>query len=293
MIRYSEELIDEIRSSNDIIDVVSSYVTLQKKGRSYFGLCPFHKEKSPSFAVSADKQIFHCFGCGAGGNVIHFISKIEGLDFKDTLEFLADRSGITLPTSNDAEDSKKEELRAKVFDINKEAAQFFHENLYKPTSKDAQEYVKKRKLDNKTLKAFQIGYSNPSYNELYNYLKQKGFTDEQILASRLVNKTENGKMIDSFRGRFMIPIQDVKGIVIAFGGRVLDDSKPKYINSPETIAYSKGRHLFGLNVAKKYDTSRLLVVEGYMDAISLYQRGITNVVASLRYSAYRKPRQTS
>ena len=199
MVRYSDELIDEIRSSNDIIDVISGYVTLQKKGRSYFGLCPFHKEKSPSFAVSADKQIFHCFGCGAGGNVIHFISKIEGLDFKDTIEFLADRSGITLPTSTSIEDTKKDELRAKVFEINMIAAQYYHENLYKPTSKEAQDYVKKRKLDNKTLKAFMIGYANPSYTDLYNYLKQKGFNDEQILASRLVNKTENGKMIDSFR----------------------------------------------------------------------------------------------
>ena len=199
MVRYSEELIDEIRNSNDIIDVISQYVTLKRSGRNYFGLCPFHKEKSPSFSVSPDKQIFHCFGCGAGGNVIHFISKIEGLDFKDTLEFLADRSGITLPTSESAEDSKKQELRAKVFEINAETAQFYHENLYKPTSKEAQEYIKKRKLDNKTLKAFLIGYSSPSYTELYTHLKQKGFTDEQILASSLVNKSENGKMIDRFR----------------------------------------------------------------------------------------------
>lgn len=281
MVRYSDEVIEEVRNANDIVDVISQYVTLKRSGRNFFGLCPFHKEKSPSFSVSPDKQIFHCFGCGAGGNVIHFISKIEGLDFKDTLEFLADRAGITLPEKSDAEDSKRQELRSKVFEINEVAALFYHENLYKPTSKEAQDYVKKRKLDNRTLKAFLIGYASPNYSDLYMHLKQKGFTEEQILASSLVNKTDNGKFIDRFRNRFMIPIQDVRGKVIAFGGRVLDDSKPKYINSPENIVYSKGRHLFGLNVAKKYDTSRLLIVEGYMDAISLYQRGITNVVASL------------
>lgn len=281
MARYSDEIIEEVRNANDIVDVMSQYVTLKRSGRNYFGLCPFHREKSPSMSVSPDKQIFHCFGCGVGGNVIHFISKIEGLDFKDTLEFLADRAGIVLPTMSTIEDNRKQELKTKVYEINEIAAQFFHDNLYKPTSKGAQNYVKKRKLDNRTLKAFLIGYASPSYNELYMHLKQKGFTDEQILASSLVNKTKEGKFIDRFRNRFMIPILDIRGKVIAFGGRVLDDSKPKYINSPENIVYSKGKHLFGLNVAKKYDTSRLLIVEGYMDAISLYQRGITNVVASL------------
>ena len=281
MVRYSDELIDEIRTSNDIVDIISQYVTLKRSGRNYFGLCPFHKEKSPSFSVSPDKQIFHCFGCGAGGNVIHFISKIEGLDFKESLEMLAERAGIVLPTETNVEDSKRQELKSKVYDVNEAAALFYHENLYKPTSKEAQNYVKKRRLDNKTLKAFLLGYSTMGYADLYNYLKQKGFTNEQILASWLVKKTDNGKYVDRFRNRFMIPILDVRGKVIAFGGRVLDDSKPKYVNSGETIVYSKGRHLFGLNVAKKFDTSRLLVVEGYMDAISLYQRGITNVVASL------------
>ena len=286
---YNEELIEEIKSSNDIVDVISQYVTLKRSGRNYFGLCPFHREKSPSFSVSPDKQIFHCFGCGAGGNVIHFISKIEGLDFKDAVESLADRVGIALPTSSSFQDDKKQQLRKKVYEINELTAKFYHENLYKPTSKAAQNYVKKRKLDNKTLKAFLIGYSNPKYTELYEYLKQKGFSDEEVLASSLIIKTEKGDFVDRFRGRFMIPILDAKGKVIAFGGRVIDEYKPrelnspdaKYINSPENIVYSKGKHLFGLNVAKKYDTSRLLIVEGYMDAISLYQRGITNVVASL------------
>lgn len=280
MVRYSEELIEEIRSSNDIVDVISKYVTLKRSGRNFFGLCPFHKEKSPSFAVSPDKQIFHCFGCGAGGNVIHFISKIEGLDFKDTLELLANRVNIELPTLDNLEDDKTARLKSKVYEINKIAAEFYHENLYKPTSKTAQEYIKKRKLDNRTLKAFLIGYAG-NFNELYLLLKQKGYTEEEMLASSLVKRTENGGYMDSFRKRLMFPIQDVRERVIAFGGRVLDDSKPKYINSPENIVYSKGRNLFGLNVAKKHDTKKIVIVEGYMDAISLYQRGITNVVASL------------
>ena len=280
MVRYSDELIEEIRTNNDIVDVISKYVTLKRSGRNFFGLCPFHKEKSPSFAVSPDKQIFHCFGCGAGGNVIHFISKIEGLDFKDTLELLANRANIELPTLENSEDDKTARLKSKVYEINKIAAEFYHENLYKPTSKMAQEYIKKRKLDNRTLKAFLIGYAG-NFNELYLLLKQKGFTEEEMLASSLVKRTDNGGYMDSFRKRLMFPIQDVRERVIAFGGRVLDDSKPKYINSPENIVYSKGRNLFGLNVAKKHDTKRIIIVEGYMDAISLYQRGITNVVASL------------
>ena len=280
MVRYSDELIEEIKSSNDIVDVISKYVTLKRSGRNFFGLCPFHKEKSPSFAVSPDKQIFHCFGCGAGGNVIHFISKIEGLDFKDTLELLANRVNIELPTLDNLEDDKTARLKSKVYEINKIAAEFYHENLYKPTSKTAQEYIKKRKLDNRTLKAFLIGYAG-NFNELYLLLKQKGYTEEEMLASSLVKRTENGGYMDSFRKRLMFPIQDVRERVIAFGGRVLDDSKPKYINSPENIVYSKGRNLFGLNVAKKHDTKKIVIVEGYMDAISLYQRGITNVVASL------------
>ena len=280
MVRYSDELIEEIRTSNDIVDVISQYVILKRSGRNFFGLCPFHKEKSPSFSVSPDKQIFHCFGCGVGGNVIHFVSKIENLDFKDTIEMLANRANIELPTLNNFEDDKTAKLKSRIYQINEETAKFYHENLYKPTSKQAQEYIKKRRLDNKTLKSFLIGYSG-NFDELYRMLKSKGFSNEEILASSLVNKTDDGKFIDRFRKRLMIPIQDTRGRFIAFGGRVLDDSKPKYINSPENLVYSKGRQLFGLNVAKKGDTKKLIIVEGYMDAISLYQRGITNVVASL------------
>lgn len=280
MIRYSEELIEEVRNSNDIVDIISQYVVLKRSGRNYFGLCPFHKEKSPSFSVSPDKQIFHCFGCGAGGNVFHFISKIENVNFAESMQILSDRAGIQLPTLDSNEDSKKQLLKSKVYEINEIAAQFYHENLYKPTSKIAQDYVKKRKMDNKTLKAFTIGYSC-KYNELYKELVRRGFKEKEILASSLVIKNQDGTYVDRFRKRFMIPIRDVRDKVIAFGGRVLDDSKPKYINSPENIVYSKGRHLFGLNVAKRNPMDRIIIVEGYMDAISLWQRGITNVVASL------------
>ena len=280
MARYSEEILEDIRQSNDIVDVISQYVRLKRSGRNFFGLCPFHNEKSPSFSVSPDKQIFHCFGCGVGGNVFTFISKIEGISFRESIEVLAERANIQLPKLEDNVDSFKEELKAKVYKVNKFTADFYHKNLYKPTSKLAQEYIKKRKLNNETLKSFQIGYSG-KFDELYRALKQEGFGEQEILESGLVNKNDNGKFIDRYRNRLMFPICDVRGRVIAFGGRVLDDSKPKYINSPENIVYSKGRHLFGLNVAKKGDTKTLLIVEGYMDVISLHQRGITNVVAAL------------
>ncbi len=280
MARYSDELVDEIRNSNDIVDVISQYVVLKRSGRNFFGLCPFHREKSPSFSVSPDKQIFHCFGCGVGGDVIHFVSKIENLDFKQAIEALAEKSGINLPILADGQDAEKIRLKEKVYEINKITAQFFHENLYKTSAKLAQDYVKKRKLDNNTLKTFQIGFST-NYDELYQKLKQEGFTDEEILASSLVGKSAKGQFYDKFKTRLMFPIKDVQDRVIAFGGRVLDDSKPKYINSPENIVYSKGRNLFGLNIAKKSGKDKIIMVEGYMDAISLYQRGITNVVASL------------
>ena len=277
---YSDELLDEIKSKNDIIDIVSQYVVLKRSGRNYMGLCPFHKEKSPSFCVSPDKQIFHCFGCGVGGNVIHFIGKIENLNFIESLELLANRAGIELPKSGNVEDDRISRLKSRVYELNKCAAEFYHQNLYKPTAKPAQEYVKKRRLDNRTLKAFKIGYSG-RFNELYTELHSKGFTEEEILASCLVNKNQDEKFIDRFRNRLMFPIFDARDRVIAFGGRVLDDSKPKYINSPEDIVYSKGRHLFAYNLAKKNNPKTIIIVEGYMDAVSLHQRGISNAVASL------------
>lgn len=280
MIRYSEEIIEEVRQSNDIVDVLSQYMRLKRSGRNYFGLCPFHNEKSPSFSVSPDKQIFHCFGCGVGGNVFTFLMKIEGINFVEAVQMLAERAQVQLPTLENSGDSAKEELKAKVYQVNEFAAEYYHQKLYLPESKIAQEYVKRRKLSNETLKAFRIGFSG-KFDELYRQLVKQGFGEREILESGLVNKNDQGKFIDRYRNRLMFPICDVRGKVIAFGGRVLDDSKPKYINSPENVVYSKGRHLFGLNVAKKGDIKRLLIVEGYMDVISLHQRGVTNVVAAL------------
>ena len=285
MPRYSDETIEEVRQANDIVDVISQYVHLKRSGRNFFGLCPFHNEKSPSFSVSPDKQIFHCFGCGVGGNVFTFLSRIEGVNFVEAVQTLAERANIQLPTFENNVDKAKEELKAKVYKVNEYAAQYYHENLYKPSAKIAQEYVKQRKLTNDTLKSFRIGFSG-KFNELYQSLKKEGFEDAEILESGLVNRNDNGTYIDRYRNRLMFPICDARGRVIAFGGRVLDDSKPKYINSPENIVFSKGRNLFGLNVAKKSDEikKRLLIVEGYMDVISLHQRGIKNVVAPLRDS---------
>lgn len=280
MARYSEEILNEVRQSNDIVDVISQYVHLKRSGRNYFGLCPFHNEKSPSFSVSPDKQIFHCFGCGVGGNVITFVSQIEGLNFVETVQMLAERANIQLPTLQNNGDTQREILKDKVYKVNEFTAEYYHQNLYKPQAKIAQEYVKKRQLTNETLKSFRIGFSG-KFDELYQELKKQGFQEQEILESGLVNKNERGQYIDRYRNRLMFPICDARGRVIAFGGRVLDDSKPKYINSPENVVYSKGRHLFGLNVAKKGDTKKILIVEGYMDVISLHQRGITNVVASL------------
>ena len=282
MPRYSDEIIEEVRQTNDIVDIISQYVHLKRSGRNFFGLCPFHNEKSPSFSVSPDKQIFHCFGCGVGGNVFTFLTKIEGISFVEAVQTLAERSNIQLPTLTNNVDSAREELKAKVFKVNEFTAQYYHENLYKPESKIAQEYIKKRRLSNETLKSFRLGFSG-KFDELYQALKKEGFKDPEILESGLVNRNDNGRYIDRYRNRLMFPICDARGRVIAFGGRVLDDSKPKYINSPENIVYSKGRNLFGLNVAKKGDIRRrILIVEGYMDVISLHQRGITNVVAPLR-----------
>ena len=283
MAHYSDELLEEVRSRNDIVDIISQYVTLKRKGRNFFGLCPFHNEKSPSFSVSPDKQIFKCFGCGKGGNVFHFLMNAENISFVEAVQILAERVNIELPKNSGDEDEKQVQLKNEVYKVNEAAAIFYHETLYKPISKIAQEYVKKRKLGNNTLKAFLIGYA-PMNNELFNHLKSKGFSYEAMLASNLIGRSEKGVYYDKFKHRLMIPIQDVRNRYIAFGGRVLDDSKPKYINSPEDIVYSKGRNLFGLNIAKKNNNGmlkRILIVEGYMDAISLYQRGITNVVASL------------
>ena len=282
MARYNDEIINEVRNSNNILDVVSQYVVLKRSGRSYSGLCPFHREKSPSFFVSPDKQIFHCFGCGEGGDVFGFIRKIENITFKEAVEQLAERAHITLPTLiNDEKEMKLQQLRDKVYKINSIASNFYQKNLLTPKAKQAQEYVKKRKMDRYTLETFGIGFAG-SFDELYQELKKEGFNDEEILASKLVLKSEkNGRMYDAFRNRLMFTIKDVRDRVIAFGGRALDNSKPKYINSPDTVVYNKGRHLFALNIAKKSQEKSIMLVEGYMDAISLHQRDVHNVVASL------------
>ena len=282
MARYNDEIIDEIRNSNNILDVVSQYVVLKRSGRSYSGLCPFHKEKSPSFYVSPDKQIFHCFGCGEGGDVIGFIKKIENISFKEAIETLAEKSNITLPAlSNSDRDEKLQNLKCKVYQINEIASEFYQKNLLTQKAKVAQDYVRKRKMDRYALETFGIGFSG-SFDELYQELKKRKFADEEILASKLVLKSERtGKLYDAFRNRLMFTIKDVRDRVIAFGGRALDDSKPKYINSPDTVVYNKGRHLFAMNIAKKSREKSIMLVEGYMDAISLHQRGVNNVVASL------------
>ena len=281
MVRYDSGLIEEIKANIDIVEIISQYVALKRKGRNYFGLCPFHNEKSPSFSVSETKQIFHCFGCGAGGDAIGFLKKIENIEFKEALEILADKAHISLPKLEASEEEQKAMiLKEKVYKVNEAAATFFHENLYKSTAKAAQDYVKSRKLDNATLKKFQIGYSG-NFDDLYKELKQQGFGDEEIFESKLVLISKNGMPNDAFKKRLMFPIKDVKDRVIAFGGRALDDSKPKYINSPDTICYNKGRNLYALDVAKKTEKDFLIMVEGYMDAVSLHQRGIDNAVASL------------
>lgn len=282
MVQYSNELKEEIRSANDIVEVISQYVVLKRSGRNYFGLCPFHNEKSPSFSVSPDRQYFHCFGCHKGGDVFTFISEIEKVSFKESVEILAERARIQLPTIENEGFNAKQYLKDRMFKINLEAALFYHERLYKPLAKTAQDYVKQRKMDNATLKAFKIGYSG-EYNELYKMLKVKGFKDEEILATGLVNKNDRGEFIDRFRKRLMFPIMTVNGKVVAFGGRRLDNNEKmaKYINSNENLIYSKKKHLFALNIAKQTNEKKLILVEGYMDAISLHQRGIHNVVASL------------
>ena len=282
MVQYSDDLKEEIRAANDIVDVISQYVMLKRSGRNYFGLCPFHREKSPSFSVSPDRQYFHCFGCHKGGDVFTFISEIEKLSFKETVEFLAERGHVSLPAVENQGFNEKQYMKDRMYQVNIEATKFFHERLYLPLAKIAQNYVKERKLDNSTLKAFKIGYSG-EYNELYKHLRSKGFKDNEILATGLVNRNDRGEFIDRYRKRLMFPIMTVSGKVVAFGGRRLDNNEKtaKYINSNENLIYSKKQHLFALNIAKKSNSKQLILVEGYMDAISLHQRGIHNVVASL------------
>lgn len=279
---YPEELVEEIRSKNDIVDVISSYVRLQKKGSSYFGLCPFHNEKSPSFSVSRQKQMYYCFGCGAGGNVFTFLMEYENYSFVEALKYLADRAGVELPEPEYSGEAKKRaDTKAILLEINKAAAQYFYVQLLRPQGGHALTYLKDRKLSDDTIKAFGLGYSNKYSDDLYKYLKSKGYKDDMISQAGLISVDEKYGVHDKFWNRVMFPIMDVNSRVIGFGGRVMGDAKPKYLNSPETIIFDKSRNLYGLNRARKSRKPYFLLCEGYMDVISLHQAGFTNAVASL------------
>ncbi len=279
---YPEELVEEIRSKNDIVDVISSYVRLQKKGSSYFGLCPFHNEKSPSFSVSRQKQMYYCFGCGAGGNVFTFLMEYEHYSFVEALKYLADRAGVELPEPEYSGEAKKRaDTKAILLEINKAAAQYFYVQLLRPQGGHALTYLKDRKLSDDTIKAFGLGYSNKYSDDLYKYLKSKGYKDDMISQAGLISIDEKYGVHDKFWNRVMFPIMDVNSRVIGFGGRVMGDAKPKYLNSPETIIFDKSRNLYGLNRARKSRKPYFLLCEGYMDVISLHQAGFTNAVASL------------
>ncbi len=279
MSNLDDKIIEDVLMANDIVDVVSNYVSLKKKGRNYFGLCPFHNEKTPSFSVSQEKQIFHCFGCKKGGNAIHFIQQIENISFFEALKILAEKANIKIPDRRGYNDPNAL-LRDRMKAVNEDTAKYFQSELLKPTAKVAQDYINKRKINIETLKTFRIGYSRMG---LYKYLKDKGYADKEILETGLVYKRDDGRYIDRFRDRLMFPISDITGTVIAFGGRILEDKAKlaKYINSNENLVYSKGNHLYALNIAKRYAQDQLIITEGYMDTISLQQRGIKNVVASL------------
>lgn len=279
---YSDEIIEEVRSRNDIVDVISSYVKLQKKGSSYFGLCPFHNEKSPSFSVSRGKQMYYCFGCGAGGNVFTFLMEYENYTFQEALKYLADKAGVELPkTEYSAQAKERADLKAILLEINKIAAQYFYVQLKSSKGEAGLSYLKRRELSDDTIKAFGLGYSNKYSDDLYRYLKERGYKDEMIAKAGLISIDERHGAHDKFWNRVMFPIMDVNSRVIGFGGRVMGDAKPKYLNSPETLIFDKSRNLYGLNRARSTRKPYFLLCEGYMDVISLHQAGFTNAVASL------------
>lgn len=279
---YSDEIIEEVRMRSDIVDVISGYVKLQRKGSSYFGLCPFHNEKSPSFSVSPGKQMYYCFGCGAGGNVFTFIMEYENFTFPEALKFLADRAGIALPEQEYTEEARKQrDKKSTLLELNKTAARYFCYQLRTPQGAKALEYLQNRKLTDETMKHFGLGYAGPYSDALYRYFKKQGVSDELLKESGLMQVNEKHGMYDKFWNRVMFPIMDVNNKVIGFGGRVMGDAKPKYLNSPETLIFDKSRNLYGLNFARTSKKKNMLVCEGYMDVISLHQAGFTNAVASL------------
>lgn len=279
---YPEELIEEVRLKNDIVDVVSGYVRLQKKGSSHWGLCPFHNEKSPSFSVSGSKQMYHCFGCGAGGNVFTFIMQYENYTFPEAVKLLADRAGVKLPEIEySAQMQQKANQRARLLEINKEAARFFYYQLRSPQGEIGYRYLKKRELSDETIHRFGLGYAGKNGAYLIQYLKQKGFEDRLIKEAGLGNYSERGGMSSQFWNRVMFPIQDINHRVIGFGGRVMGDGEPKYLNSPETPVFDKRRNLYGLNFARTARSGNIILCEGYMDVIALHQAGFTQAAASL------------
>lgn len=279
---YSEDLIEEVRMKNDIVDVISGYVKLQKKGSSYFGLCPFHNEKSPSFSVSRQKQMYYCFGCGAGGNVFTFLMEYENFTFTEAVEFLAERSGVELPKAEYSKEAKERAgLKARLLEINKAAAQYFYVQLKSEQGKTGYTYLRERMLSDETIRAFGLGYSNKYSDDLYRYLRSKGYQEDMIRQAGLISTDEKHGVYDKFWNRVMFPIMDANSRVIGFGGRVMGDAKPKYLNSPETPIFDKSRNLYGLNRARSSRKPYFLLCEGYMDVIAMHQAGFTNAVASL------------
>ncbi len=280
--RYPEELIEEIRTKNDIVEVISGSVRLQKKGSSYFGLCPFHNEKSPSFSVSPVKQMYYCFGCGAGGNVITFLMEYENATFQEAVKILADRAGVSLPEVEYSEEMrKKESRRAKLLEVNKEAAKYYYYLLRAPKGQTGHRYLTDRELTEETMKKFGLGYADGARSDLSAYLRSKGYADDLITESGLAAFDEKRGVHDKFWNRVMFPIQDVNHRVIGFGGRVMGDAKPKYLNSPETAVFDKSRNLYGLNFARTARTGNIILCEGYMDVIAMHQAGFGQAVASL------------
>lgn len=279
---YPDELIEEVRMKNDIVDVISGYVRLQKKGANYFGLCPFHNEKSPSFSVSPGKQMYYCFGCGAGGNVYTFIQEYENYTFPEAVKMLADRAGVNLPEIEYSEEAKKaESKRSRLLEINKEAAKYFYFQLRARQGETGYRYLRDRQLSDETIKKFGLGFANKTSNDLVQYLRSKGYSPELIHEAGLCNVDEKHGMYDKFWNRVIFPIEDINHRVIGFGGRVMGDGTPKYLNSPETPIFDKSRNLYGLNFARTSRKGNIILCEGYMDVISMHQAGFDQAVASL------------
>lgn len=280
--RYPEDVVEEVRARNDIVDVISSYVHLQKKGSNYFGLCPFHNEKSPSFSVSPQKQIYYCFGCGAGGNVISFIQNYENYTFPEAVKLLAERAGITLPEVTYSEEARKrEDLKTELLKVNKEAGKFYYYQLRNESGKTAMQYLKNRGLEDETIRKFGLGFARTGQDLLYRYLKDQGFRDELLKICGIFTYDEKRGVTDKFWSRVIFPIMDVNHRIIGFGGRTMGEAKPKYLNSPETPVFDKGRNLYGLNHARTSRKKNMILCEGYMDVIAMHQAGFTQAVASL------------